>query len=54
MIVGVLICAAGMIPLYFGGITLDTLEGMASLVAVGLLVFLVGVVVRRITKSIQT
>lgn len=51
---GALICALGFVPLYTGGITISTLEGAASFVAIGVFVFLIGIVVRRISKALKT
>lgn len=47
MAVGISIIALGVIPLYFTGLTINTLEATASLFAVGLLIFLVGLLIRR-------
>jgi hypothetical protein len=54
MIVGVLIVALGFIPPYFGGITINTLEGTASFCAIGILVFLIGLLIRKAKKAFTT
>jgi hypothetical protein len=50
MILGVLIFAFGFGPLYFSGITIATLEGAASFFVVGIFVFLIGLLIRRVRK----
>jgi uncharacterized membrane protein YtjA (UPF0391 family) len=54
MIVGILIIAIGFIPPYFGGLSINTLETTASLFSVGLLIFLVGLFIRRARKAFRT
>jgi hypothetical protein len=54
MLVGVLIIVLGFIPPYFGGITINTLEGTASLFAIGILIFLVGLLIRRAGKAFRS
>jgi hypothetical protein len=54
MAVGVLICALGLVPLYASGITIGTLEGAASILAIGIFVFLVGIFIRRVTRALRT
>jgi hypothetical protein len=53
MIAGVLIFAFGFLPLYFSGVTISTLEGAASFFAVGILVFLVGHLIRKVKKAFE-
>jgi hypothetical protein len=54
MVIGVLIGVLGFIPLYAYGITIFTLESAASVIAIGLLVFLIGLLIRRATKVFKT
>jgi hypothetical protein len=54
MVTGVLIGILGFIPLYAYGITIFTLESAASVIAIGLLVFLIGLLIRRATKVFKT
>lgn len=54
MIVGALIVVLGFIPPYLGGITINTLEGAASFCAIGILVFLIGLLIRKANKAFKT
>lgn len=53
MIVGVLIIVVGFLPFYFSGINIETLESATSLFFVGLLVFLIGLGLRRLRKAFE-
>ena len=54
MIAGALIFAFGFLPIYFSGITISTLEGAASFFAVGILVFLIGFLIRKVKKAFKS
>jgi hypothetical protein len=50
MVIGTFVITLGFVPIYFNGITIVTLEGAASLFAVGIFVFLVGLLIRKATR----
>jgi len=54
MLVGVLICSVGFLPIYVNGVTLETLQGMASFLAIGVFVFLIGLLLRRLAKTFRS
>ena len=54
MLVGVLICSVGFVPLYMNGVTLDTLLGAASFIAIGMFVFLIGLLLRKLTRAFRS
>jgi len=53
MIPGMLLIALGFVPLAFGHLNFDTLETAGSFFAVGVLVFLIGLMLRKVAKSMQ-
>ena len=53
IVTGILVVVIGFVPLYFGGVKIDTLETAASFAAVGILIFLVGVLMRRARRVIK-
>lgn len=53
MILGVIIIVLGFLPIYFSGINIGTLEGATSLFFVGLLIFLIGLGLRRLRKVFE-
>ena len=52
IIVGVLICLIGVIPVYYSGPTIDALESAAGFIAVGILVLLLGVGLRKLQRAL--
>lgn len=53
IVIGVVIIAVGIIPLPFAGLTIGTLETTASFFVVGLLVLLIGVMLRRFQRALK-
>ncbi len=53
MVIGVLVILVGFLPIYFSGLTIGTLESAASFFAVGLLILLVGIMLRTLRKTFQ-
>ena len=51
--VGVLIMLVGFVPLLASGFTVAALEGAATFFATGLLIFLVGTMLRKLRKSFE-
>ena len=49
---GVLICLVGVIPPYYSGLTIGALESAASFIAVGILILLLGVMLRKLQRAI--
>jgi predicted lipid-binding transport protein (Tim44 family) len=54
MIAGALIVVLGFVPPYLGGITINTLEGTASFCAIGILIFLIGLLIRKAKRAFKT
>ena len=54
MIFGILVIILGLVPPYFDGVTFNTLEVAASFFAVGILLFLVGLLIRRAKKVFES
>jgi len=51
MLVGTVFFALGILALWLGKFSLSSAETAASLMATGVLIFLVGLLLRRVTKS---
>jgi len=49
---GVLICLIGVLPPYFSGPTIAALEDAASFIAVGILILLLGVGLRKLQRAL--
>ena len=54
IILGVLIFAIGFVPLKYYGLTVPTLENASAFFAVGILITLLGVLIRRINRAFKT
>ena len=52
IVAGVAICLIGVLPPYFSGPTIDALESAASFVAIGILILLLGVGLRKLQRAI--
>jgi hypothetical protein len=53
MIAGVLVIALGFVPLLFGHFTFSSLESAGSFFAIGILIFIVGWLLRKIRRSFE-
>jgi hypothetical protein len=53
IVVGLLLMLLGMVPLAVAGFSVGTLESSASFFATGLLILLVGVMLRKVHRSMQ-
>jgi hypothetical protein len=53
MVTGALIFVVGFVPLYASGITIGTLEGASSFFVIGIFVFLVGFLIRKVVRSFK-
>lgn len=53
MIAGILISLIGVVPPYFDGLTINALEVTASFLAVGILIFLVGLLIRKAKRALD-
>jgi len=51
LVLGIVIMLVGLIPPAALGVTIGSVESAASLIAVGLLVFLLGMLLRRLQKA---
>jgi uncharacterized membrane protein len=51
MLIGTVFFALGILALWFGKFSLSSAETAASFIATGVLIFLVGLLLRRVTKS---
>jgi VIT1/CCC1 family predicted Fe2+/Mn2+ transporter len=53
MLAGLLVMGLGFVPIFLAHITFESLESAASFFAVGLLLFLIGFLLRRLSKSLE-
>ena len=53
IVVGALLIAAGFAPIIFAGLTIGALESAVSLAATGLLFLLIGIMLRKLHRSMQ-
>jgi hypothetical protein len=53
MLAGLLVMGLGFVPIFLAHITFGSLESAASFFAVGLLLFLIGFLLRRLRKSLE-
>ncbi|MGA2199998.1 MAG: hypothetical protein ABSG45_08685 [Nitrososphaerales archaeon] len=53
IIVGALIILIGFVPLIASGLKIAALEGAVSLFAIGLLVLLIGLLIRKLQKALE-
>ena len=54
ILVGILVILAGFIPFALAGVTIPSLEVAASFFATGILIFLLGIMLRRLQKTFST
>jgi hypothetical protein len=53
MIAGLVLIALAFVPIFLRPITFEVLEGSVSLFATGMLIFLVGWLLRKIARSME-
>jgi len=54
IILGVVVFAIGVVPLKYSGLTIPALENAAAFFATGILIILIGILLRKIQRSFTT